>query len=696
MNAPLQIAVLCLILLLSTTGYSQNRVDLPQQYRNAYIEQVQGASLNLKGSTSGLQNSTFFESLGESLWDLQSRSTSRQRMAVYVESSMAAVWTTGSDAPGFTDLGIGYSHKTLNGNWTPPEEPLFGGYRVAEPSIASWGTEGEIVSAHSEDETVSGIIFNRREQNGSGVWAESFLQGPQGHEDIKWAHMITSGENNEIIHVLALTPPESFGGSPYSGQDGAILYSRSNDGGESWEIENLAFDQLGSEYYPGFSPDTYSWVESDGESIAFIVSDEWHDLVLMRSNDQGNSWEKTIIWEHPYPGWDGEETQAFYCPDGTFSGTLLEEGKVHLTFGISKVKSNGNGEIFQYPFNDGIGYWNEDRPVFSNKLNALNPYGHQDSELYTNYNLVGWVPDINGNGEWVSDLVCDEPQCIGTYYQGAASMPLLRQLGDIMVLIYSAVCEVQQTSEQNYRQLFIRFSKYGNGWSELEWFTESPSFTFSECVFPAIAADYPAIISFQDDNEPGLALMGDEDPFSTNEFNTLPFEMDIPYVFPPEGFTSSVDENDVYLEWNEHVNPSVSGYNVYRDGEKLNDEVLTATNFQDLDAPEGTYLYGVTAVVIDSETYASNALVEVGTEGLDEVDGEGVKVYPNPAESYITIQSSAKMNEIRLMNSIGKTLYGSSVYDFQSRLNISEMNPGVYILEIGISDEVIIKKIIIE
>lgn len=63
----------------------------------------------------------------------------------------------------------------------------------------------------------------------------------------------------------------------------------------------------------------------------------------------------------------------------------------------------------------------------------------------------------------------------------------------------------------------------------------------------------------------------------------------------------------------------VEGYNVYRNGEKLNDKPLTTTSFTDTEyVPEAAYV--VTAIYKDGESKASNVVYPHGT-GIDSVTG---------------------------------------------------------------------------
>ncbi|MEZ5197145.1 MAG: hypothetical protein R2764_12280 [Bacteroidales bacterium] len=63
----------------------------------------------------------------------------------------------------------------------------------------------------------------------------------------------------------------------------------------------------------------------------------------MKSTDGGDTWDKTLIWEHPYPMWFNEVTDTFFCMDGSFDVELDMNGMAHLVFGINRAHSDGNG-----------------------------------------------------------------------------------------------------------------------------------------------------------------------------------------------------------------------------------------------------------------------------------------------------------------------------------------------------------------
>ncbi len=129
------------------------------------------------------------------------------------------------------------------------------------------GRTGEIVTAHTADHEVA---ISKRAVKGEGVWEESLLLAPAGAFGLLWPRMMTGGENNEVIHIFALTTPTGNGGTVYEGQDGAILYSRSIDGGATWDPEHLILDGLGSADFEQHGGDDYAFGYSKGDNVALL------------------------------------------------------------------------------------------------------------------------------------------------------------------------------------------------------------------------------------------------------------------------------------------------------------------------------------------------------------------------------------------------------------------------------------------
>jgi hypothetical protein len=129
-------------------------------------------------------------------------------------------------------------------------------------------------------------------------------------------------------------------------------------------------------------------------------------------------------------------------------------------------------------------------------------------------------------------------------------------------------------------------------------------------------------------------------------------------------------------------NPSVTlmGYNMYRDGLKLNGSVITAMTWIDQNVPAGEHNYCVTAVYDVGESAGTCKLVDVIT-GLSDSHGESkLQIYPNPVEDVLTITSSQPVKEIRISDYSGKEVYRYSGNESMVRLNVSGFPSGLYMI----------------
>ncbi|GAB4319699.1 MAG: hypothetical protein Kow00127_11950 [Bacteroidales bacterium] len=449
--------------------------------------------------------------VGITRYDDQSNASIQNRIYYYPDGTIGATWIYGmNDGSGFDDRGTGYVYYD-GSNWSPLPNGIVEDERTGWPSYVPLGENGELVVSHTGGD---GYKLSMRPEKGTGDWSYSLLPGPPGHEYVIWNRTMTSGPDRNRIHVLSLTASTAYGGTPYEGLDGALLYSLSTDGGQTWEIQNAILDGMTSDEYFGFSSDTYDWAEPRDSIIAFLVGDAWYDMFLMKSTDYGETFEKTVIWEHPYPAYDFTYgTDTFYCPDGSHHLVIDASGKVHVVFGINRSYADDAGSTYWFPYVDGVGYWNEDMPPFSPDLNALSPYGDPGSELIEDYNLIGWSQDIDGDGELT---FLDNPP----YYLGLSSqVQIVLGMNGELYVTYSSLTETYTNMTYNYRHLWSRVSPDGGiTWGYFYDLNSDFIHQYDECVYASCAAnsDDNIYLVYQQDTEPGNAVWGQTHPYTDN------------------------------------------------------------------------------------------------------------------------------------------------------------------------------------
>lgn len=511
-----KLLLLSCVISLAFSVSAQDFVKLPKQLKNiaapdmkSVKEAVNPVSQPVNPYVGSGRVINEFE-LGSTFYDLQSNTSApANRFYRYEDGTMAAVWTRGINTSGYADRGTGYNYNN-GADWGPAPTARIETVRTGWPTYAPQGT-GELVIAHHD---IQGLVVSRRDTRGSGPWSQAILAGPTGAVDISWPRMVSSGEDHMTINLIAMTYVA------YEGLDLAMLYYRSIDGGQTWDKQHQILPGMSSADYTGFNGDTYSWAESKGDTIAFIVCDNWTDMFIMKSPDNGDTWEKITVWEHPYPMWSMEPTDTFYCPDGAAHLAFDKSGKLHVAFGVNRaMMEEGAAGPSWFPFVDGVAYWNEDmEPWTGGDLNALDP-----DVLFEEGKLIGWMQDVNQNGQL--DFIGFDFTNIGTYYVGPSSMPQITvDDNDHVFVVYSGLTEGYDNGAQQYRHLWSTTSPDGGvTWGEFRDLTGDIVHILDECVFPTIAnrSDDQIHLIYQLDNEPGLSIRGDEDAPSENLYYQL-------------------------------------------------------------------------------------------------------------------------------------------------------------------------------
>ena len=440
--------------------------------------------------------------IGETWYDLQTNKSVQNRVYRYNDGTIGAVWTRGIEATAFPDRGTGYNF--YNGTeWGPNPTSRIESIRCGWPSYSPLGPDGELVISHDFAALV--LYLNQRETKGSGEWVESTYTYSNGPTVLSWPRHITSGPDHNNIHLMVNS------NEAYMGMTSAQVYSRSTDGGESWDIENMIIDGMGVDDYLELSADEVVWADPVGDNIAFLVMGIWHDMFMMKSTDNGDNWDKTVIWEHPYPffDWNVTITDTFFCMDKSAAITLGPDGKAHVVFGISRVAHFDVGNTYNYwPYVEGIGYWNEDMDPFSNDLDALAPpqYGYANSEMVEDVNYIGWMQDVDGDGE-----ITLTGEIMSYRSLGPCTMPTITvdDLNTVFVL-FSATTETYFNDIYNYKHIWARAMMSGV-WYEFVDLTANIVHIFDECIYPQLTSSSDDNIHYiyNADLTPGLALDDD-------------------------------------------------------------------------------------------------------------------------------------------------------------------------------------------
>ena len=490
------------------SGYSQKRANVSESLKTLSIKLDKKAPLDgseiLYGNFNPLKSASFLteEEIGETFYDKQSNRAVANRFVRYPDGTMGVTWTYSMESSGFNDRGSAYNYFDGN-DWGPWPGQRVETVKSGWPSYAPLGENGEIIVSHN---AVDALIINRRADKGTGDWTETTIQGPAGFEKVTWPRVITEGADNSIVHVLGMIREY-----PNAGEM-TLAYYRSEDAGETWEIENEEIEGTGHDYYTDLGADSYTFAEPRNGVIAFFIANLWCDAFIMKSSDSGDSWEKIMVWEHPYPFYDDNTifTDTLWAPDNSGHIALDSEGKAHVVFGLGYIYKDAVGTSYSYwpGLSDGIVYWNEDMEPFeaANQHDALDPI----DVLVEDLNLIGWSQDVNNNGEL--DILDD----IIAYSEiGLSTMPNITiDDGNRIFVTWASTTEGFDNGLNNFKHIWAR-SSYGNdiGWGGFHDLTGGLVHIFDECVYPQFTptTDDNLYLMYNVDASPGNAVDGDHD-----------------------------------------------------------------------------------------------------------------------------------------------------------------------------------------
>ena len=461
--------------------------------------------------------------IGTTWYDMQSNSSLDHRFYIFDDGTMGATWIFASEGGSFPDRGTGYNYfdgadwGTFSGVRIDPE-------RTGWPTYQPYGENGEIVCAHTG---ASGLVFSYRETKGEGEWQSFYLYGPASTGGLVWPRMITTGENHDVIHVIA-----SLFNEDYEGIHSPVIYYRSSDGGQTWDIEDAILDGLDSDHFKRIGGDDYAWAEPNNGTIAFVVFNGVCDGVIMQSEDDGDSWESTTFYESPYPFYNDDVTfPETGGGDGANAIAIGDDGVIHVAFGrqIHSEDNPGDNVWSYYIYSDGLVYWNTTmEPLDSAQITSdIIPEDWSTLPIYQNGQLAAWTQP-HGDDTIVG---------VATYQLSLTGMPQMIIHGGVVQIIYGGLAVGFDNEEYNYRHIMGRYTDAVDGsWGDFEDYTRDVFHLLNESVYPVAAPQLYGgniHIIYQTDNLPGDALQPSGGTYPAHENNM---------VYMPIGFAVGVNE----------------------------------------------------------------------------------------------------------------------------------------------------------
>lgn len=504
--------------------------------------------------------------IGTTYYDLQTNASAATRIYTNPDCDIKISWTghPNTSDVAFPNRGTFLSESEDCNTFTSPEARIEQGYRTGWGNIMALDDGSNVVVAHTTDDVESRIIISKEQT--TGAYQESVLPTnvPQG---VLWPHAAAAGNT---IHIIAISDPDSTSSGLYEGLYFPLLYWRSTDGGDTWDIQDYIIPGLTAEEFGGSGPDQYSIDADENGNVVILSTRRDNDVILLKSTDNGDigSWTHQFVYDFPLdsigytigqpytlddiggvnprgPATFFEEpgltdSMAFAIPESSGSVVLDENGMAHVAYTeyfISALEENGN-PVF-WPLVSNIIYWNETFPADSlNWVNTSRSGLDVDQSGVLDYQQS----DADGFGRFAGDVVIGEPS--------------IAIVDDKVVIAYRQVMEnyYKETSEQHYSHIMMTGSiDNGETWKfpydvnnmDLAFFP--PLVETSNYCFPNIAhiSENNVAVMYQFDPEPGfnLNLTNDisEDPIGENTIAEVSFDV-CGTVFAPEECSVSTEQ----------------------------------------------------------------------------------------------------------------------------------------------------------
>ncbi|HMQ46133.1 MAG TPA: T9SS type A sorting domain-containing protein [Saprospiraceae bacterium] len=466
--------------------------------------------------------------IGTTEYDLQSNYSGCKRISKSAEGNIMTVWTMGFEETGYPDRGTGYN-ISVGGSWdVAPSERLEDGIRTGWPNHVVTASGKELIVNHVFTPGIYGTHILRRNAS-SDPWIAEILPTttPFG---IVWPRSAVGGTDGETIHVIGVTLPVANGGVVYEGVDLHILYYRSTDGGATWDITDRIIPGLDASLTTQLQAADSYFIDARGENVAIGLFNQWTDILLFKSTDNGDTWTKTIVKDFPIdqylidqgytiedlPPYDENQPDSLAIFTSDNSGTVLldHSGVAHVFYGQMYVLDDDltDGQWTYFPATSGLAYWNE---------------SYASNEIRT----IADVVDRNGNDTLDVGSI-DE---LATYFTSLTSFASagIDAAGNLFV-VYAGLIEgedfINQEDGQFYRHIYaIASSDGGETWTEpldliAEEFVQEPDLVnFIEALHPSLIREVGDNLEliYQQDFRPGWIVRGDMDPVETNFINFM-------------------------------------------------------------------------------------------------------------------------------------------------------------------------------
>jgi hypothetical protein len=450
-----------------------------------------------------------FVPIGTSFYDLQTNASIGRRTVLHSDGTISAVWTYSPDpTTGWPNRGTAYNYYDGSAWGTAPSARVDSD-RTGWPSIGVLEDGSEYVVGHISSD--GGLIISKNSGKGMNDWSSA---SPILQETNRVSIWNRTANHGDTLHALT---------NYFSDEDGGIdevvidkitnptTYSRSFDGGATWEDLHILLPGYDSSRYLNGGGDAYA-IDVRGSIVAIVIGGVGRDLSLWKSNNSGTDWTKTVVDSFAFSPYDfdklisEDDVTANPSPsnDGSMDVIIDADGNAHVTFGrVAVADDDVSDENFFLFESVQLFYWNESSQEIVECGTLIDMDGTVD-ENGDQFTITGETTASLSNGAPPGTLSYAAQYGL-TSIATHPSMSIDDQ-GRIFVIYDAPVEQIVHDYGANFRDIHIVYSTDGGAsWSDEQ---NATQIRRGESVFGCLTKrtdDFVHFI-FQNDPIPGTHL----------------------------------------------------------------------------------------------------------------------------------------------------------------------------------------------
>lgn len=178
-------------------------------------------------------------------------------------------------------------------------------------------------------------------------------------------------------------------------------------------------------------------------------------------------------------------------------------------------------------------------------------------------------------------------------------------------------------------------------------------------------------------------------------FNSQYLYENTEHPYPAQNLRIENNDNKLTINWDAPENVTPIGYNIY-----INDKII-AENTNEMSysyniTEAGLYVVNIIAVYENNKTSVGiidHIMIEAGMSIAETTSS--LEIYPNPTKDNLYIKTEMNVEEINIYDIYGRLRHSTSdKSDMSVQINVSDLNKGIYFIEINTDKDNIIKKFI--